>query len=72
MHLERSLDGTRVTKYIYAIYGLVEFETQPYLIVVSEAKFSANLADHLVFQATQFEFIPLSVYNKENEKDEVS
>jgi hypothetical protein len=72
LHLDQSFDGTRVTKYIYAIYGIVEFETQKYLIVVSEANFSANLADHLVFQATKLEFIPLATLNKESSQDQVS
>lgn len=58
-----------MTKYISAIYGLVQFESQKYLIVVTDSSFSANIADHLIFKATKFEFIPLSSLSEDNDKD---
>ena len=60
MHNDKTLDGARQTKTILAIYGLVEFESRNYLIVVSDGQPAVNIADHNIFKATKFDFIPLS------------
>ena len=44
---------------IHSIYGIVEFEQQKYLVVVKSVKLAANIIDKHIYQANEFDFIPL-------------
>ena len=71
MHNDKTLDGTRKTKTIFAIYGYVTFESRNYIIVVSDAQPAVNIADHNIFKASKFEFVPLSCEQTDIDKDYV-
>lgn len=69
MHNDKSLDGARKSHLILAIYGLVEIESRNYLLVVTDGQPAVNIADHIVFKATKFQFIPLSCDQSDFEQD---
>jgi hypothetical protein len=52
----------------YEIYGLVELQVQSYLIIVTKAEFSANIADRHVYVATEFLFVPLGFQDPAEDK----
>jgi hypothetical protein len=50
-----------VTHLIYALYGMVEFQSQNYLLAVTRAEFAANIAGKSVYLASEFKFIGLAI-----------
>jgi len=72
MHNDKTLDGARKSKMILAIYGIVQFDTKNYLIVVSDGQPAVNIADHNIFRATKFEFVPLSCDSSDVDEHYVS
>lgn len=69
LHLDKTFEGARKTIWIYAIYGIVQFEFQKYLVVVKEAKYVANIVGKNCYQAVKFDFIPLGLGESDKEKD---
>lgn len=70
MHLDKTLEGARTTIWIYAVYGIVQFEHQKYLIAVTKAKFTANIVGKNCYQALKFDFIPLGLGDSDKIKDQ--
>ena len=50
-----------MTHLIYALYGMVEFQSQNYLLAVTRAEFAANVAGKSVYLASEFKFIGLAI-----------
>ncbi len=48
---------------VYAIYGIAELGKQNYLVVVIEAKTSAEILGMRCFTALKFEYIPLGEHD---------
>lgn len=49
-----------MTHLIYALYGMVELQSQNYLLAVTRAEFAANIAGKSVYLASEFKFIGLA------------
>jgi hypothetical protein len=54
---------------VYALYGLVELQSQNYLVAVTRAEFAANIAGRNVYLASEFKFIGLAM--KDSAEDAV-
>lgn len=55
---------------IYAIYGIVQFQTQRYMIVVDQAEVIGSLAGRSVYQALGFKYVPLGRGMNQNPEDQ--
>lgn len=52
--------STKQTHLIFALYGVVELQSQSYLLVATKAEFAANIAGRNIYLAAEFKFIGLS------------
>lgn len=50
-----------MTHLVYALYGIIELQSQNYLLAVTRAEFAANIAGKSVYLASEFKFIGLGV-----------
>lgn len=46
---------------VYAVYGIIELQSQNYLLAVTRAEFAANIAGKNVYLASEFKFIGLGM-----------
>lgn len=46
---------------VYAVYGIVELQSQNYLLAVTRAEFAASIAGKSVYLASEFKFIGLGL-----------
>ena len=61
--------STKQTHLIYALYGVIELESQSYLLAVTKAEFAANIAGRNIYMAAEFKFVGLAF--KETLEDSV-
>ena len=59
----------KTTYLIFALYGIVELQSQSYLVAVTQAEFAANITGKNIYLATEFKFIGLSL--KDSKEDVV-
>ena len=46
---------------MYALYGIIELQSQNYLIAITKAEFAANIAGCNAYVASEFKFIGLDL-----------
>ena len=61
--------STKQTTLIYALYGVVELQSQSFLLAVTKAEFAANITGRNIYIAAEFKFIGLGF--KESLEDAV-
>lgn len=61
--------STKQTNLVYALYGVIELQSQSYLLAVTKAEFAANIAGRNIYMAAEFKFIGLGF--KDNLEDSV-